>query len=207
MSDRASDGGDLSGHPPVPPLKVKLLRHCCLVMSALLLAMIVCCTMRQIPDPAAGSATAASADGRARTGEPTAGSGPSENKQTLVLKPEIQTGRSDYYAGSDECLRCHEPVFKNWQSTAHGGVFDSGTESAPHQGSCRRCHWTGDQEQRVGCESCHGAMGSHARKPQPRTPSACRLCEIRKECIRCHTRSISPEFDSSEAWMRIDHGS
>ncbi len=61
-------------------------------------------------------------------------------------------------------------------------------------------------ENRVGCEACHGPRAVHAETQELAPSTDCTLCDIRKECIKCHNRSIDPGFDAVDDWKIINHG-
>ncbi len=124
---------------------------------------------------------------------------------TIVLKPDYQNLKDDFFGGSTACDTCHSAIYKRWKDSAHGKEFNRVYSDSPHEGPCLRCHTTGD-ESGVGCEACHGPRGSHVKLPGAFHDTDCRLCEITRECIRCHTRSIDPEFNVARGWKEIGHG-
>jgi hypothetical protein len=77
------------------------------------------------------------------------------------------------HAGRAACAECHEEPARRLASGAHA---------------------------RVGCESCHGAQGAHARAPEegtPRPPDAARLC------LGCHRALVGrpaafPQVDPAD---------
>lgn len=110
------------------------------------------------------------------------------------------------FVGSSECRSCHSEIHDRWRMSPHAaGLTADNRKLPPHQGSCDRCHQTADIENFVGCEACHGPREDHVVSPVA-VQAACRLCDIRKQCIQCHNRYIDPEFDAGSDWRRIDHG-
>lgn len=122
----------------------------------------------------------------------------------VVLQPASSTEVDDFFVGSARCSACHSTIYREWEQTAHAIRFDPDV-SSPHTGDCIRCHTTSPQESAVGCESCHGPLGTHAANPETMRKPSCRLCDIRVECIRCHTRSIDPQFSFSTAYPHVKH--
>ncbi|MCB1037328.1 MAG: cytochrome c family protein, partial [Acidobacteria bacterium] len=83
--------------------------------------------------------------------------------------------------GPQECAKCHEEEYREWQETAHAAIFDSpeplhqrpqaqeiarrlGTVLIKHDSLCLSCHYTPQVKlgrttavAGVSCESCHGA--------------------------------------------------
>ncbi len=124
----------------------------------------------------------------------------------LTFKQDITIRQDDYYSGSVTCIQCHSSIYQRWKDTPHAHHFDETYQSPPHIGRCSACHITGVSETAVGCESCHGPSGTHSKAPTSSITPRCRVCEIRKQCIRCHTRAIDPDFQFPAALRKVDHG-
>ena len=104
-------------------------------------------------------------------------------------------------------MNCHESIHQKWQKTAHAIEFKEDTAPASHDGHCGRCHMTGEKENCVGCEACHGPSGTHALNPESSIRPECVVCDMQRQCIRCHTRSISPTFRFKSALKKVNHAS
>lgn len=124
----------------------------------------------------------------------------------IVLQPGLGDDREDFYTGSGCCRECHRVIFNRWRLSVHANRFSRDSGKAPHGGDCGRCHMTGGIEAAVGCEACHGPAGTHAVEPGSAIRPECMVCEVRKRCILCHTRSTTPEFDFTRYLNKVDHG-
>lgn len=123
--------------------------------------------------------------------------------------PDLRASDSspDSFIGSRPCRQCHAGIYRSWERSPHShGLSESARSTPPHKGSCDRCHTTGGIEEGVGCEACHGPRSAHIGTRSGRQSVDCGLCEIQKQCIQCHNRSIDPGFDAGDDWSRIDHG-
>ncbi len=119
------------------------------------------------------------------------------------------------FAGSHSCQSCHETEFASWQTSPHAHAWKTLTnQGAQVDAYCQQCHTTGfglaggfvsakrsvDRVD-VGCESCHGPSLAHVQQPELHTPFA-----AHDQCMRCHDRENSPQFDAPAYWARIQHG-
>jgi len=138
----------------------------------------------------------------------------SEITQTVLRKYRTrleelvdETGGSRDVVGTEACRRCHVAEYERWSATGHAGAFELLTRAGKAtQVRCYMCHITdapleratawlpslpanGDLR-RVGCESCHGPGGKHARSEKAADiarPSA-------RTCAGCHTRKLRLTF-------------
>ena len=111
------------------------------------------------------------------------------------------------FTGAESCKECHLEIYHRWKLTAHNRELrKQDYEFPPHQGSCRRCHHTSLQETVVSCETCHGPRASHVRQPYQDEISRCTVCDAHKMCIKCHMRSVDPDFEPAKGWAKVDHG-
>lgn len=120
-----------------------------------------------------------------------------------------------FVAGSQSCRKCHPADDEQWAHSAHAHAWKTLTQSGAHVDSdCQRCHTTGfglpggfaSRSQSparidVGCESCHGPSAAHVKNPENRTPYL-----ARDQCVTCHDKENSPEFNYDEYWKQIIHG-
>ena len=55
----------------------------------------------------------------------------------------------------------------------------------------------------VGCENCHGPSREHVREPKIHTGY---FAQAANQCIACHDRENSPQFEFDAYWAKIRHG-
>lgn len=123
---------------------------------------------------------------------------------------------ADYrVAGTVACRECHTDDCQAWDTSAHAHAWKTLADQGAHVDSyCQQCHTTGFglpggfvSVQRsadrvdVGCESCHGPSQAHARDAALKTPLV-----ARDQCLRCHDRENSPQFEYAAYWEQIVHG-
>jgi nitrate/TMAO reductase-like tetraheme cytochrome c subunit len=118
------------------------------------------------------------------------------------------------YVGSQKCASCHASSAKVHFGSAHAKAMEPlRSEGHDQDPDCVSCHVTGSESTRgylgkqtpalaqVGCESCHGAGGDHAKNPKQ--------FHLKKsgenECLTCHTSTTSPKFNYREFWRKIRH--
>lgn len=122
---------------------------------------------------------------------------------------------TESFAGSRTCQKCHQPAGHVWERSHHAQALRTlerfGHDRDP---DCLPCHVVGlsskngfnsrtstPQLAGVGCESCHGSGGLHAKSPStvkmPKVASAA--------CVNCHTGNTSPGFEFSTYWQRVRH--
>lgn len=128
------------------------------------------------------------------------------DRELVKILPGTGEYREDFYAGSSNCAGCHPEYYAGWIETEHARAFVNADGPSPHGGSCKRCHSTGDNEAGVGCEACHGPSGTHSLKPDSDIAPECVFCEIKKQCIRCHTQTIDPDFSMRRGLEKVGHG-
>ena len=119
-------------------------------------------------------------------------------------------------AGTDSCRKCHARDCHVWDASKHARAWQTlVARSAQYDSYCQQCHTTGyhlpggftgvrsspDRVQ-VGCESCHGPAQAHVANPTARTAFM-----ALDQCITCHDRENSPNFDYASYWTKIVHGS
>lgn len=119
-------------------------------------------------------------------------------------------------AGTGTCLKCHQDDCQQWDESSHAHAWQTLTSDNSQVDSyCQQCHTTGyglpggflsakrsPQRYAVGCESCHGPSAAHVRRSGVRTPFV-----AKDQCVRCHDRENSPEFEYLAYWQQIQHGS
>ncbi len=125
------------------------------------------------------------------------------DRSEFVVLPGQREQRKDFFAGAERCSDCHHSIYERWLKTAHAQPQPmSDNEKKPHEGSCIRCH----MQPVIGCEACHGPSGTHAANPGSSVKPECISCDIQKQCIRCHARAVSVDFNLRGAMKQIDHG-
>jgi hypothetical protein len=117
------------------------------------------------------------------------------------------------YQGSDKCKSCHKDEYAVWQEMKHSHAFASlkpeqvATGKDDKGRACVQCHTTGygmggftSAEEspklvNVGCESCHGAGGTHVKTMLAAMMEETEVTEkhISKSvgCVQCHNPHIS----------------
>ncbi len=118
------------------------------------------------------------------------------------------------YLGSSKCGECHQPFVERWKKTRHAGAFSSleraGKSNDPE---CIKCHTVGFGEKggfysakttpmltNVQCEACHGPGREHLLDiSKPMQPVA------EYVCLKCHTKSASPDFNYPVYLEKIKH--
>lgn len=127
----------------------------------------------------------------------------------------------DRYLGVDNCKRCHEEQYRQWESSPHAHAFaslDRPVEGKPKGQECLACHVTGWGESggfqpdpsrpdflpaakpnlaNVQCESCHFKGTEHARTGKVEMAESM--------CRGCHTPEWSPNFDFESAIAAVRH--
>lgn len=121
------------------------------------------------------------------------------------------------FIGSRACKSCHEHEYAIWSSSAHARSVESLRKDGKDDvAGCVRCHVTGygrpggfpdggkvranEDLARVGCESCHGPGGEHAKEggKNPggivKLADKCDSCVILQICGSCHDDTNDPEF-------------
>lgn len=118
-------------------------------------------------------------------------------------------------AGSQSCRDCHREDHRHWTDSQHAHAWTTLTEKAAQaDSSCQKCHTTGfgmpggflslarsQPSAAVGCESCHGPSQAHVAEPRKHTPFV-----AKDQCVRCHDRENSPQFELAAYWTKIKHG-
>jgi hypothetical protein len=127
--------------------------------------------------------------------------------------PVAAAGRPGY-TGSERCAACHDSEYAVWSASAHAHAFDILVRSQQDfNPKCVGCHTVGfGQDQgfvnaratpgliHVGCESCHGPSSRHPDEVQRgygRTDVS--------QCLTCHTRNESPDYDPAEYIPKVRH--
>lgn len=119
------------------------------------------------------------------------------------------------YMTSQNCGACHASAFETWQKSRHARAIEIlKKEKKEFDTSCVVCHVTGAGKAggfvdlyktshlaNVQCEACHGQGREHGLKP-----SEAKMTKLSaSNCITCHTKSNSPEFEFASYWEKIKH--
>jgi hypothetical protein len=131
-----------------------------------------------------------------------------------LLKDDSKPLAEGSYLGVSKCGECHQPFVEKWKKTRHAGAFSS-LERAGKSGDpeCIKCHTVGFGEKggfysakttpmltNVQCEACHGPGSEHlldfSKPMQPVTEHV---------CLKCHTKSASPDFNYPVYLEKIKH--
>ena len=135
-------------------------------------------------------------------------------KIAKLLKDDYKPPADTPYLGVSKCGECHQPFVESWKKTRHAGAFSSlervGKSADPE---CIMCHTVGFGEKggfysakttpmliNVQCEACHGPGKDHlldfSKPMQPVTEHV---------CLKCHTKSASPDFNYPVYLEKIKH--
>ena len=124
-----------------------------------------------------------------------------ESASRTTLKPANSIGLSPERNGN---MAEERPCPRDGDTTEKEPAPGCGLREVP----CRRLSKGGFQAlystpqfANVQCEACHGPGGVHAEKPRKgygyvQTPS---------DCVTCHTRDNSPDFNFAAYWPKIKH--
>jgi hypothetical protein len=118
------------------------------------------------------------------------------------------------FTGSERCAACHEEAYTIWSESEHAHAFDVLVEANQNfNPQCVGCHTIafGRPEGfvnarttpgliHVGCESCHGPSNLH-----PEEVGAGYGGTSTEECVTCHTRDNSPDYDPATYIPKIRH--
>jgi len=135
-------------------------------------------------------------------------------KIAKLLKDDYKPPADTPYLGVSKCGECHQPFVESWKRTRHAGAFPTlervGKSNDPE---CIKCHTVGFGEKggfysakttpmltNVQCEACHGPGREHLLNlSKPMQPV--------KEyvCLKCHTKSASPDFNYPVYLEKIKH--
>lgn len=137
-----------------------------------------------------------------------------DTKVAQLLKKMEKPLTEKTYLGASKCAECHQPFMESWRKTRHAKAFSSleqaGKSANPE---CLECHTVGFRENggfssaettpwlsNVQCEACHGLgiehLSDYSKRMKPVTKSV---------CLRCHTKSSSPDFNYSIYLKKIKH--
>jgi len=118
------------------------------------------------------------------------------------------------YIGVSKCGECHQSFVESWKKTRHAGAFHTlervGKSGDPE---CIKCHAAGFGEKggfysakttpmltNVQCEACHGPGREHLLDfSKPMQPVAEHVC------LKCHTKSVSPNFNYPVYLEKVKH--
>lgn len=118
------------------------------------------------------------------------------------------------YVGASTCHSCHADEFKRWEKSSHANAIKSLQKVNKHEDpECLMCHTTGmgkfggfisivknAEFSNVQCEACHAAGRKHAEVPQVNNSAL-----ASKQCVTCHTKEHSPNFQFANYWPKISH--
>jgi len=134
-------------------------------------------------------------------------------KVARYYKESVKPLPGTTYIGVSRCAECHEPFVESWKKTRHSHAFASLEDvSKSSDPECIVCHSVGFGETggffsleatpglaNVQCEECHGLNREHVTDFSAMRP----ITET--VCLKCHTKSNSPEFNFSEYLNKIKH--
>lgn len=150
-------------------------------------------------------------------------------------KHEVQVAYPEAtYVGSEKCKKCHEHAYEVWKNSPHPHAYETLCTKATrpnlrqYDGECVVCHVTGfgfssgfQSEKEtpklvgVGCESCHGPSGLHAKDPNnPAFRAAINpwkanakdpkdvVTRIDASCQKCHDADNDVHFKFEDYWEK-----
>lgn len=141
----------------------------------------------------------------------------------ISLERPLLKATDSTFVGAIRCQACHQREYDHWQRTTHATTYDrvTGQSHRDSQTECNRCHTTGagfesgfesieKTPQLVGvqCESCHGPGKKHLDSlERSGTDPAyrCESCDVKRNCLPCHTVSRSPGFNLQSALEKVKH--
>jgi hypothetical protein len=109
------------------------------------------------------------------------------------------SGPAPHYAGWQNCIECHQPVYDTVSQTPHAQAFAALQQyNQQTNATCLVCHTVGygvptgftsaaatPQLEGVQCENCHGVAGNHAANPDDPTVRP-RVEVVATVCGGCH---------------------
>jgi hypothetical protein len=120
------------------------------------------------------------------------------------------------YEGAEDCAKCHQKEYKQWQGTRHANAYASIKRKRKQDDpECILCHTMGYGREggfwsledtpdlaRITCQACHPVAADHHDKKVVTNPR-----EIdSRTCIHCHSLVESPDFDFATYKPKIVHG-
>ncbi len=143
-----------------------------------------------------------------------------DDEEGLSAITAVRSKNADKYIGPEDCEECHKSAFKVWSESKHKNAFKALEEKNDHYNpKCLQCHVVGymasdgyiSQEltpklKSVSCESCHGRGDHHVKLESDKEVKIEKLEMKKTDCITCHDKENSPEFNEEEYWKKITHG-
>lgn len=138
--------------------------------------------------------------------------------------PPLEAFANSQWAGSFACTPCHQKEFGQWRTSKHSVAMvtlekkDGGQPA--RRIDCVPCHVVGYTKpggyvidlprwdlRGVGCEDCHGAAAEHVAARNKGVADTSKLVRNpgKAECITCHNRDNSPNFDFRTYLKRVTH--
>jgi hypothetical protein len=129
-----------------------------------------------------------------------------EEVEPLFSSFELESDRTQKYAGAAKCAPCHQKIYASWRKSEHAGAYNTLVEKNRYfYPDCVNCHTTGagysngfriDQTTKhlegVQCEICHGPGSKHV---DAEGGSDLRVTSDREFCVECHNDDVSPGFE------------
>jgi 2',3'-cyclic-nucleotide 2'-phosphodiesterase (5'-nucleotidase family) len=109
------------------------------------------------------------------------------------------------YAGTKKCGECHKKEIDIWRNSRHSRAYiDLKLKKKEKNPECLNCHTIKygymNKEEGIGCEGCHGVGGNHSLNPK----SGYGYVSV-DDCILCHDRYRSPNFNYNKYMSKIKH--
>ncbi len=134
------------------------------------------------------------------------------------MVPGVQARAS--YAGTQNCVTCHQTAGQVWARSGHARAFFTLLEhKADADPNCIPCHTVGfdtpsgyrrefgaDKLVDVGCESCHGPGSEHVEQRRAGGELTTHFRPIGAgDCQKCHHGEFSRPFTWDQFWPHIMH--
>ena len=143
-----------------------------------------------------------------------------DDEEGLSSITAVRSKNADTYIGPASCEECHKKAYKVWSESKHANAFKALEDKNDHYNpKCLQCHVVGymasdgylSQEltpklKNVSCESCHGRGDHHVKLESDKEVKLDKLGMKKTDCITCHDKENSPEFNETEYWEKITHG-
>jgi hypothetical protein len=143
-----------------------------------------------------------------------------DDEEGLSMISATRSKTANRYIGAQACKECHPEAFRVWSESKHAHAFDT-LEQQGHQYNprCLACHTVGHMAsdgyvnqsltptlQDVSCDACHGRGNHHVKEMSGDGVPGTRVLMKTPDCLVCHDKENSPNFEQVSYWEKIAHG-